>query len=249
MKKMTKMLASILGLAMTAAVTTATAAETDKPVLSGDTITCGAKTVKWNQEGEISISNAAGRLMWLNPHFCYMTADQKKVDWFSFTKAECQVKVEDGKVVWNLKKKLGDQVYDAGTQTLEITPEGLLKYTCKINQIAAQGWIPRNPNAGLFIFTPYALTEGKDLILNGKRYKMVISDKAVCVEWRAKAFNYVFYPDDADSVIAVKGAKPEIGHDTACIKFQYTKAFRTSYATNNDMSATLTLDLRKEAGK
>ncbi len=153
--------------------------ETFKPAFSGNSIVCGNKTVTWDSEGRLAISNADGVLLSLNPHFCYMT-DKKKIDWYSFTASGCRVKAENGKVVWNLKKQLGDKLYDACTQTLEITPEGLLKLSSKIHVISAPGWKPRSRHGTIFIFTPYSQTEGKDLIFNGSRRKMAVSNKAVC---------------------------------------------------------------------
>ena len=120
---------------------TAAKAGTFKPVFSGDAIVCGNKTVTWTAHGQVRISSGKGVLLYFIPHFLYMNA-QKKVDWNSFTKSECRVKTENGKVTWLLKKKLGDQVYDACTQTLEITPEGLLKVQSKINVIPVPGWKP-----------------------------------------------------------------------------------------------------------
>ena len=219
-------------------------AETFMPVFTPTSITCGNKTVTWDREGKLIISNSNGVLLSLNPHFCYMT-DKKKIDWYSFTATECQVKAENGKVVWNLKKQLGGQLYDACTQTLEITPEGLLKLHSQIHVISAPGWKPRSPSGSVFIFTPYSQTEGKDLIFNGKRCKMAVSNKAVCVEWKAKQFNYVFYPDNAADTIALNCVKPEVGHDTACTQDKFNKSFRTTLKTNKEMSCTFTLDIRK----
>ena len=68
-------------------------AEAIKPVLSGNAIVCGNKTVTWTAVGQISISSGKRVLLSLIPHFVYMN-EQKKVDWISFTKNECQVKAE-----------------------------------------------------------------------------------------------------------------------------------------------------------
>ena len=246
MKKLKIMLASILGLTMTAAVTTASAEETDKPVLSGSTIICGGKTVKLDPDGRIEVSNANGILLWTNPFFCYMN-DQKAVDWNSFTKSECKVKTENGKVVWSLKKKLGDKIYDAGTQTLEITSEGLLKVQYKLQVISIPGWQPRTKYGNIFINTPYAQSEGKDVVFNGKRCKMTVSEKQIFVNWRDKQFKYVFYPDNADNTLTVNAVQPEIGRVTGCSPDKWTKSFRTTLATVEDNSCTFTLDIRKGA--
>ena len=61
------------------------AAETFKPVFSGNSIVCGNKTVQWFPDGRIRIGNSNGELLLIYPHHCYMDG-RKKVDWSSFHK-------------------------------------------------------------------------------------------------------------------------------------------------------------------
>ena len=87
-----------------------------KPVFSGNSIICGNKTVQWDPVGRITVSNSGGKLLAVSLLFCYENS-KKKIDWKTFTDSECQVKVENGKIVWAFKKKLGDKLCDAGYQT------------------------------------------------------------------------------------------------------------------------------------
>ena len=52
--------------------------ETFMPMFTPTSITCGNKTVTWDPDGRIQISNANGVLLWMIPFFCYMT-EQKKI--------------------------------------------------------------------------------------------------------------------------------------------------------------------------
>ncbi|MBO4632704.1 MAG: hypothetical protein J5858_12340, partial [Lentisphaeria bacterium] len=263
MNKSKIMLASILGLAVSAAFSadpmpvpqkawrgnaakSAAKAENFKPVFSGNSIVCGNKTVQWSPEGRIRISNSNGELLLIYPHFCYKN-EQKVVDWSPFTPAKCQVKVEDGKVVWSLKKQFKDSstVYDAGSQTLEILPDGLLKIRSKINVISAPGWTPRTPNGGVFILLPCARADGRKFTFNGQQFKMDKKVRSVCGDWRAKQFSYVCYPENDADTIALNGVKPEVGHASSCYLVAQDKAFRITYEMNKEMSCTFTLDLRK----
>ena len=261
MNKLKIMLVPILGLAVSGAfsadpplfpqkawrgqaVKSAAGAETFKPVFSGNSIICGNKTVQWYPDGRIRIGNSNGELLVLNLHFCYMD-DRKKVDWSSFTPALCQVKAENGKVVWSLKKKLGDKVYDAGTQTLEITPEGLLKIQSRINVISAPGWTPRNHIGRFFLLLPFSQADGKKLTFNGQQFKLDKKAKSVCSSWRDKQFSYVCYPGSDADTIAVNAVKPEVGPASSCYPVGLDKVFRIVFEMNKDQNCTFTLDLRK----
>ena len=215
--------------------------ETFKPVFSGDTIVCGNKVVTWTREGKIIISSAKGALLTLEPFFVYMN-DQKKIDWYTFTKSECGVKTENGKVVWTLKKKLGNQVYDSCSQSMEITPEGLLKIRSRFHLIPAPGWKPRGPRSSIFIFLPCTLAEGKYLVFNGQRCKLDTRNKIIVNSWRDKQYRYVFYPDNAADTIALNAVKPDVGV-TSC--FPNGRAFRVTLTMNKELSCVFTLDLRK----
>ena len=224
----------------------ASQAETFKPVLSGDAIVCGNKKAVWSRDGQIKIVNAGGVLLSLTPYFVYMN-EQKKVDWSSFTLALCQVKTEDGKVVWTFKKKLGDQVYDAGTQTLEITPEGLLKVRCNITAIQAPGWQPWRRTGDFFFTLPFSRADGKMAGFNGARRKMDSGVKTIFFDRREKVkrFNYIFYPDSPADMIGLNAEKPEVGGTTACYPVKNNKEFRVTLEMNKETSCAFTLDIRK----
>ena len=228
------------------AVKSAAKAETFKPVFSGNLIVCGNKTVQWLPDGRVRIGNSNGELLLIYPHHCYKDS-RKKVDWSSFTPDKCLVKVEDGKVVWSLKKQFRDSstVYDAGTQTLEITSEGLLKIRSRINVISAPGWTPRTKNGSIFILLPCALADGRKLSFNGKQFKLDKKVRSVCGDWRAKQFSYVCYPDRDADTIALNAVKPEVGHASACYLVAQDKGFRIVFEMNREMSCTFTIDLRK----
>ena len=223
--------------------TAASQAETFKPVFSGDSISCGNKNVTWTADGQIRIGNGKGILLSIYPYFCYETAE-KKVDWDPFTKSECRVKAENGKVTWILKKKLGDQVYDSCTQTLEITPEGLLKVQSRFELISAPGWQPWSPNASFFFFLPYEQSEGKNLILNGKCFRLDRKTKVICDTGREKQYKYILYPDDAADTISLSAVRPDAGF-SRCYPDHFNKAFRIIIVMNKEKSCTFTLDLRK----
>ena len=218
-------------------------AGTFKPVLSGDVIVCGNKKTVWARNGQIKISNGDGVLLTIYPYYLYKN-DQKKVDWSPFTPALCQVKTEGAKVVWTFKKKLGDQIYDAGTQTLEITPEGLLKVRCNITVIQAPGWQPWRKTGEFFFFLPFSRTDGAELVFNGSRKKLDSGKKVILYSGNAKKFHYVFYPGNPENVIEMNAEKPETG-TTTCYPDKFNKAFRIVLTMNAQMSCTFTLDLRK----
>ena len=221
-------------------------AENFKPAFFGNSIVCGNKTVQWDPDGRIRIGNSNGELLMITPHFCYVD-DQKKVDWNSFTQSECRVKAENGKVVWNLKKQFGGkgEVYDAGSQTLEIMPDGLLKVQCHLNPITVPGWTPRKKYGSMFLYLPYSLADGKDLIYNGKRFKLDAKGKVICSSWKDKQFRYICYPGNDADTIALNAVKPEVGAWTSCLTHAFNKTFRITLEMNKEQNSTFTLDLRR----
>ena len=226
--------------------TKAAAAETAmfKPVFSGNSIICGNKTVQWDPAGRITVSNSGGKLLTVSLLYCYENS-KKKIDWHTFTESECQVKVEDGKIVWKFKKKLGDKLCDAGYQTLEITPDGLLKVKCRIERLDVDDWKPRGKVGQVLFFLPYTRADGGKIILNNNPYKLDRKKTTIYSVWRDKKFTVTSYPDNPADTIIMNGVKPEVGEASSCFSAEFNKAFRFSLLLNNKKECTYTLDLRK----
>ncbi len=223
-----------------------TASETQNfmPRFSENTIVCGNKNVRALPFGKVVISNEGSDLLSFEPHFVYENA-RGVVDWHTFTQECCSVRKIDGKIVWDLKKKLDGKLYTAAEQTMEITPDGLLKIHTQFKTIPVPGWTPRNPVGTAFLIVPIARAERKDMIFNEKRYKMSPSVRTVCYSDKFTECSFTYYPDQIADTVTVFAKKPELGNAIACFPVSSMNIFRTDLVMNPQNSITLFFDIRK----
>ncbi len=214
------------------------------PKIEGEAILCGNKRLEMTPDGKIRIS-ADGKL--LAEVYCYYTLKNLKsgnIDWGSFTEPLCSVKRDGNKFVWTLMKKTPEAVWKAADQTLEITPDGLLKFSARYCKPSHPDWELRAEYA--WVVLPADPADGSRIVYNGKEYVLDIKGKVPDQDYRSKNFEYRLYADEPGKMFSVFSSKQEV-HATALFPYPGSKHFRLTwqFSKANNGEGAFFIDLRE----
>ena len=214
------------------------------PKIEGEVILCGNKRLEMTPDGKIRIS-ADGKL--LAEVYCYYTLKNLKtgsIDWGSFTEPLCSVKRDGNKFVWTLMKKTPEAVWKAADQTLEITPEGLLKFSARYYKPSHPDWELRAEYA--WVVLPADPADGSRIVYNGTEYVLDVKGKVPDQDYRSKNFEYRLYADEPGKMFSVFSSKQEV-HATALFPYPGSKHFRLTwqFSKANNGEGAFFIDLRE----
>ncbi len=214
------------------------------PKIEGAAILCGNKRIEMTPDGKIRIS-ADGKL--LAEIYCYYAIKNLRngsIDWGSFTEPLCSVKRDRNKFVWTLMKKTLEAVWKAADQTLEITPEGLLKFSARIYKPSHPDWELRSESA--WVVLPADPADGSRIVYNGTGYMLALNGKIFVEDYRSRNFDYRLYASDPGKMFLVCSSKREV-HATSLVPYSDRKNFRLiwQFRRDNNGEGAFFIDLRQ----
>ncbi len=214
------------------------------PKIEGEAILCGNKRLEMTPDGNIRIS-ADGKL--LAEVYCYYAIKNQKsgnIDWGSFTKPLCSVKRDGNKFVWTLMKKTPEAVWKAADQTLEIAPDGLLKFSARFYKPSHPDWELRSESA--WVILPADPADGSRIVYNGTEHVLALNGKAPVGDYRSKNFEYRLYADEPGKMFSVHSSKQNL-HLTALEAYPGNKHFRLTwqFSKDNNGEGVFFIDLRE----
>ena len=147
--------------------------EASKPKIEGESILCGNKRLNLTKDGRIRISSSGKPIGEIYCFYAVRNTKNGETDWNSFSIQESTMKREGNKFLWSLGKKTPDDSWKAADQTLEITPEGLLKYSINPNPISPD-WQRNNPGGYVWVVLSRGFRRTAVKILyNGKSHDRI----------------------------------------------------------------------------
>ena len=241
---MRKSFLNVLFAAMSLAAFSAAAEKATPSFGDGNTIVCGAKSIRVTADGKIDIISQGRRIAQLLNYYAIKNTETGKSDWESHSPAISQITRDGNKIVWILNKETSGTKWNSAVQTLEIMPDGLLKLSAKLNAPPPQ-YKFNSRTQSFWVTLPMAQSEGAGVTFNGKNYTLTGKDTKITGDWMSKNFKYTFYNNDPDCSFSVSGAKPEI-YAVGFLPLASTKLYRVTFEFNREkpLEGAVFIDLR-----
>ena len=220
------------------------------PVIDGNAIVFGNKKAELSSDGIIKITADGVMIAEVTTSSSIDDLKNKKTLWGGFDAASSTLKRDGSKFVWELKKKVGTEVWKTADQTLAILPDNRLQLDIRLYQPPNKDFKLRGNRGVQWIFLPFTYAEGVKHAFNGKSYVPDVTGKqkipAFADSSRIKKMEHVYYSGNPAREFKVEttAATCYVCSGTA---YPTLKKFRYDFVMQNqaDRHGTLILDLRK----
>ena len=224
------------------------------PQVQGDTITFGPKKLKLEPSGQLVCTDKNGQMLFrLKSMFWTQDLKTKKIEWEWMTrhqdKEKSSMKREGNKFVWKIFYTLNGKSFPGLDQTLEILPDGKLRYMIKTlfpDEFEGLKLI----YGSTMIFLPQSVWNGTDMVFDGKTIKLNIDNGfKASYPWQHKNQEIILAPGDATQEIRLNGVHGKDFRYFSFLTYKPSRAFRvTVYPQTRTEPCFFELDLR-HAGK
>ena len=218
------------------------------PELKDNQILFGSKKIDLQPDGQLRITAGGVLIAQIYSYYSVNDLKNKKTYWGTFDAPVSSLKREGNKYVWELKRKIGNEVWKAADQTLTILPDNRLKLDMRL-------YPPTNPDLQLrgeygsqWVVLPLEAAEGAKHEFNGKSY-VITRGKEIPASGnsRDKKLENVFYAGNPAREFTVDA--PRETCDRCAGRIYPDKPYnfvRYDFVMKNKTSGTLILDFCKK---
>ena len=216
------------------------------PEIKGNTIIFGNKEVELLQDGQLKISADGAMIAQIYAYYSVNNLKTKQTAWGSFDGPLCSLKRDGNKFVWELKRKVGSEVWKAADQTLTILPDNRLQLDMRLYPPTNPDLQFRGDRASQWVILPLDTAEGAKHQFNGKTYVLKRGEKVPAHgdSSRDKKLESVYYLGNPAREFKVDAVRSKFCWCGGTI-YPTMKHVRYTFTMQDRWSSTMILDLRK----
>ena len=209
-------------------------------ILSEKMVICGNKKLLIGNGGKIVLSNVSSIIATITPYTTFTVKDNGKIEWTPITDKACKLRMQNGKIVWDLYKEKNGKTFKVAKQVLEVTKDGLLRLSAEFENVDNE-MLKIRRNGAFFVTTPIAGNEGRKIRFNGGE-DLIISNDLKHGDWKVKEHKYEVYYDSPVDTFTLLSKKADF---EATAVYRVGKEIRFAYNFSKTRKASILIDLRK----
>lgn len=219
------------------------------PELKDNQIVFGSKKIDLQPDGQLKISAGGVLIAQIYSYYSVNDLKNKKTYWGTFDAPVSSLKREGNKYVWELKRKIGNEVWKAADQTLTLLPDNRLKLETRLYQPTNPDLQRRGEYGSQWVVLPLEAAEGAKHEFNGKSYVITRGEKVPASgnSYRLKKLENVYYAGNPEREFTVDAPRETCDRCGGVIYPSKPYSFvRYDFVMKNKTSGTLILDFRKK---
>ena len=221
-----------------------------EPQIGNSEIVFGPKKLILEPNGVIRCTDPDGRKIFeLSRGLWGKNRATNKIDWSwtraFFDKKQSVFRRDGNKFVWEIKYTVpGEKTFTGMEQSLEILPDGLLRYSGRLIRPELKDWILLPDSVMMSL--PQAAWNGAGMKFQDRGCKLDIESKQVLsIPWQAKQQKVVLAPGDAVQQIGLAAERSKNFNSFTLVTYKVLKNFRMNMREASQGEACIfTLDLR-----
>ena len=217
------------------------------PELKDNQIVFGSKKIDLQQDGQLKISADGAMIAQIYAYYSVNNLKTKQTAWGTFDAPVSSLKREGNKYVWELKRKVGSEIWKAADQTLTILPDNRLQLDIRLYPPTNPDLQFRGERASQWIVLPLDTAEGAKHQFNGKTYLLKRGEKVPAHgdSSRDKKLESVYYLGNPAREFKVDAVRSKFCWCNGTV-YPTAKSVRYTFTMQDRWSGTMILDFRKK---